>query len=259
MGCLVVRIVTYIAKGVIVVSLYNGYVRCKFSERSNFTTDKIYEVENGCLITDNGLIFTSGIESFNDLQQYSVYASWEELELVKCDKYKVGDYVILNTSDELFQKYPDMFNRFLNRACRITDEITKGNSPHIGVYHLDYTLWYFTDISFLGKLIPKAAMVKSNHLKTKDWTNNEIKKARHIVTEYIKMLARSRTTLVFYTSTKSIKCCLIKIQTNSSEIDVVRENTAFCKDNDIFNVDIGMCVAACKVLNKPIPDFILNK
>lgn len=130
------------------MSLYNGYVRCKFSERSNFTTDKIYEVENGCLITDNGLIFTSGIESFNDLQQYSVYASWEELELVKCDKYKVGDYVVLNTSDELFQKYPDMFNRFLNRACRITDEITKGNSPHIGVYHLDYTLWYFTDISF---------------------------------------------------------------------------------------------------------------
>lgn len=171
-----------------------------------------------------------------------MYASWEELELVKCDKYKVGDYVVLNTSDELFQKYPDMFNRFLNRACRITDEITKGNSPHIGVYHLDYTLWYFTDISFLGKLIPKAAMVKSNHLKTKDWTNNEIKKARHIVTEYIKMLARSRTTLVFYTSTKSIKCCLIKIQTNSSEIDVVRENTAFCKDNDISNVDIGMCV-----------------
>lgn len=49
------------------MSLYNGYVRCKFSERSNFTTDKIYEVENGCLITDNGLIFTSGIESFNDL------------------------------------------------------------------------------------------------------------------------------------------------------------------------------------------------
>lgn len=64
---------------------------------------------------------------------------------------------------------------------------------------------------------------------------------------------------MFYTSTKSIKCCLIKIQTNSLEIDVVRENTAFCKDNDIFNVDIGMCVAACKVLNKPIPDFILNK
>lgn len=236
------------------MSLYNGYVRCiKNPDNLYCLTDGwVYKVCNGGITLDSGYKVVYNLHSFEQLQRYS-NATWEELELVKCDEYEVGDHVLVQNKRGITWNPDGEMDNYIGKICVISERISEN------LYRLNFDEWYFHTDDFVGKLIPKAAMVKSNHLKTKDWTNNEIKKARHIVTEYIKMLAMSRTTLVFYTSTKSIKCCLIKIQTNSSEIDVVRENTAFCKDNDIFNVDIGMCVAACKVLNKPIPDFILNK
>lgn len=239
------------------MSLYNGYVRCvdNTAYTNCYTAGKVYKICDGTLITDYGYKIMRHLRSFDELQGCSA-SKWEELELVKCDKYEVGDDVVVQSIPNCTCIDCEAMCKFINQVCKITKVY---HLEHWCSYGLNHEILVFDSTSFAGKLVPKVGIVKSKLSKNKEWTKNEVKKARHIVTEYIKMLARSRTTLVFYTSTKSIKCCLIKIQTNSSEIDVVRENTAFCKDNDIFNVDIGMCVAACKVLNKPIPDFILNK
>lgn len=106
--------------------------------------------------------------------------------------------------------------------------------------------------------MPKKQIIEKTTKPCKDCTHNEIKKAHNIVTEYMKMLASQRRTLIFETLKNSVKCSMIEIKFNNLSLEVLREEKSTCKD-DIFNEDIGMCVAACKVLNKPIPDFILNK
>lgn len=239
------------------MSLYNGYVRCVATHgKTNLTKGNIYKISNGVIFDDFGCVMDDSIISFDNLQRRSLINWWEELELVKCDKYEVGDNVVVQSIPNCTCIDCAAMCKFINQVCKITKVY---HSEHWCSYGINHEILVFDATSFAGKLVPKNSMVKSIPTKSKEWTKNEVRKARRIVTEYMKIIASRRMSLVFYTSKKSIKCCLIKVKSNSSEIDVVREDMAFCKNNDIFNVDIGMCVAACKVLNKPIPDFILNK
>lgn len=236
------------------MNFYNGYIRClsDWGGRGYFTPGKVYHVKDGKFLDDHGVCTPTfqRLETFNDWTAMAL-GNWEELELVKCDSYECGDVVVLTSMPHNHWVY-SMYRMF-GEICTIvysnldTDNFRVENFPYL-----------LTRRDFVGKLVPKDKLIKETTKTDKDWTHNEIKKARNIVTEYMKMLASQRRTLIFETSKNPVECAMIETKFNNSDIEVLREAKATCKD-DIFNEDIGMCVAACKVLNKPIPDFILNK
>lgn len=235
------------------MSLYNGYIRCLDNPHNDwlYTVGKVYKVELGRFRTDSGVFMPNcgRLGSFEDLAKVSL-AKWEELELVKCDAYNVGDWVLVQNQRGDTWTTSGSMDCFMNRVCEITKRVSNLHNE----YQLDHQLWVFPSKDFVGKLVPK----KKTTQTSKEWTQNEIRKARNIVTEYMKMLASQRRTLVFQFVGQKTACAMVSVMADWNKLKKIRFEWASCKD-DIFNEDIGMCVAACKVMNKPIPDFILNK
>ena len=190
------------------------------------------------------------IVSFEDWKRTSS-SKWEELELVKCNNYRCDDVVVLVAAP--LNSWVSSMYPLTGKVCQITYSNLDSD-----IFQVKGCPYFFRSCDFAGKLMPKKQIIEKTTKPCKDWTHNEIKKAHNIVTEYMKMLASQRRTLIFETLKNSVKCSMIEIKFNNLSLEVLREEKSTCKD-DIFNEDIGMCVAACKVLNKPIPDFILNK
>lgn len=243
------------------MSYYNGYVRCvsKLAHTDCYTVGKVYRIYDGTLFADNGDVVTRCLQSFEQLQKFST-STWEELELVTGQEYFTGDLVLVIDHRDTNWHALGAMDHFMNAVCEITD-VWKFDLDSELYYTLNNESWTFKATSFVGKLVPKGLYQKLKRVNpSKKWTHNEIKKARNLVTEYVKMLASQRKTLMFYARKNTVDCDMISINLDSGiNIKTVRSAYAECNRRDVFNEDIGMCVAACKVLNKPIPDFILNK
>lgn len=246
------------------MNFYNGYIRClsNWGGRGYFTPGKVYHVKDGKFLDDHGVCTPTfqRLETFNDWAAMAL-GNWEELELVKRYEYDVGDWVLVQNHRGFGWNECGDMDCFMNKVCKVTGKLSSCPYP---LYRLNDTHWLFSNDDLVGALMSKKLVdslkpTRSEPEKTcKEWTHNEIKKARNIVTEYMKMLASQRRTLIFETSKNSVKCSMIETKFNNLGLEVLCEAKATCK-GDMFNEDIGMCVAACKVLNKPIPDFILNK
>lgn len=96
--------------------------------------------------------------------------------------------------------------------------------------------------------------------KPKEWKKSEIRKARQIVNNYNKWLGNQYRALKFDISEDSVVCNIIDVRLADSKNPIsFREEKITCSKSDVFNAEIWMCIAACRILDTPIPDFILNK
>lgn len=98
-----------------------------------------------------------------------------------------------------------------------------------------------------------------NYYAPKDWTKEEVEQAKDLVCEMAMSLIRNNGEVFFRKGTydDDIIHCTIYLNSFNSYPD--RETKSCPYGNDVFNVWIGKCVALCKALKKPIPDFIRYK
>lgn len=91
----------------------------------------------------------------------------------------------------------------------------------------------------------------------KNWTEEEVEKAKDLVCEMAKDVIRDGGDLFFSREEdNSIACSIYR---DSFDWDFADVFLAKPHGKDIYNVWIGKCVALCKALKKPIPDFIRYK
>lgn len=98
-----------------------------------------------------------------------------------------------------------------------------------------------------------------NYYAPKDWTKEEVEQAKDLVCEMAMSLIRNNGEVFFRKGTydDNIIHCAIYLNSFNSYPD--RETKSCPYGNDVFNIWIGKCVALCKALKKPIPDFIRYK
>ena len=98
-----------------------------------------------------------------------------------------------------------------------------------------------------------------NYYAPKDWTEEEVEQAKDLVCEMAMSLIRNNGEVFFRKGTYDDEIIHCAIYLNSFNSYPDRETKSCPYGNDVFNVWIGKCVALCKALNKPIPDFIRYK
>ena len=106
-------------------------------------------------------------------------------------------------------------------------------------------------IFIVGKILNPEVLKTHN----KNWTEKEIKEADRIVVEALQNLAKQKKTLIFNGGTAKMRAGLVDCTDGLTKKAV----TIVPSKSDIPNKTIGMCVATCKLLHKPIPKFILDK
>ena len=95
-----------------------------------------------------------------------------------------------------------------------------------------------------------------NYYTPEDWTEEEIEQAKDLVCEMASAIIREGGDLFFADEDDSITCSVYR---DSFTWESAHDFQAKPSRGDIYNVWIGKCVALCKALNKPIPDFIRFK
>lgn len=97
-----------------------------------------------------------------------------------------------------------------------------------------------------------------NYYTPEDWTEEEIEKAKDLVCEMASTIVREGGDLFFSHEDEddSITCSVYR---GSFIWESAHDFQAKPSGGDVYNVWIGKCVALCKALNKPIPDFIRFK
>lgn len=97
-----------------------------------------------------------------------------------------------------------------------------------------------------------------NYYAPDNWTEEEIEQAKNLVCEMAKDVIRDGGNLFFSREEEdnSIACSIYR---DSFDWDFADVFLAKPHGKDIYNVWIGKCVALCKALKKPIPDFIHYK
>ena len=135
------------------MSLYSGYVRCISMPDGIccYTAGKVYKICNGKLFSDLGIRTACGVHTFEDLQLYSS-ATWEELELVNCCEYNIGDWVLVQNHRGLCWNEQGDMDCFMNKVCKVTKKLGS-DSDHL--YCLDDAKWFFDNDDFVGALMPK--------------------------------------------------------------------------------------------------------
>lgn len=86
------------------------------------------------------------------------------------------------------------------------------------------------------------------------WTKEEIAEAIRVTDEEIIKLHHKHTSPVFYYQDKNVG-----VTCNFGSNGKEGIYSAKCHDGEIYNIEIGRCVAICKMTGRKIPDFIANK
>lgn len=97
-----------------------------------------------------------------------------------------------------------------------------------------------------------------NYYSPKDWTEKEVEQAKELVCKMASTIIREGGDLLFIHVDKdnSIIC---SVYPDSFAWKSAYNFRAKPSGGDIYNIWIGKCVALCKALKKPIPDFIRYK
>lgn len=95
--------------------------------------------------------------------------------------------------------------------------------------------------------------------KRYDWTPLEIDKARRICTFLLDKAFSKNLCPVFYKQKNCYDEPIVKCRLDFGSFPAAKEAIAVPSGKDKFNWDIGRCVALCKAMNRPVPDFIKNK
>lgn len=95
--------------------------------------------------------------------------------------------------------------------------------------------------------------------KRYDWTPMDICKARAICIILLKKAFQKNLCPVFYKQKNFYDEPIVKCRLDFGSFPAAKEAIAAPSGKDKFNWDIGRCVALCKVMGEPVPDFIKNK
>ena len=96
--------------------------------------------------------------------------------------------------------------------------------------------------------------------KRYDWTPAEIERAKDKNCSLLMRAYKKSLCPVFYKKYGSDESPYVACSINFGTFGKDRGTTfAIPKGKDKFNWDIGRCVALCKVMGEPVPDFIKNK
>lgn len=95
--------------------------------------------------------------------------------------------------------------------------------------------------------------------KRYDWTPMDICKARAICVILLKKAFQKNLCPVFYKQKNFYDEPIVKCRLDFGSFPAAKEAIAAPSGKDKFNWDIGRCVALCKVMGEPVPDFIKNK
>lgn len=207
---------------------YNGYVICLDNKGNptGYTPGKVYKFTNGVIALDNGIkIPFSGtpFRSFKEFKSFSE-SKWAEL------KVDIMSYPLENNAVMLCEIFGEYWVA--------TQKYTNG--------HL-----YIPPVFIVGKILNPEVLKTHN----KNWTEEEVKEADRIVVEAFQNLAKQKKTIIFNGGIKEVTADLVYCPTGQIEKSV---KVRAC-ESDKPNETIGMCVATCKLLHKPVPQFILDK
>lgn len=195
-------------------------------------------------------------------------------------KFAVGDKVRVKLSESKFDiDYNGDMEKFDGREVTISKlDVNTSDRCHGPIYRIEEDEWFWAEdwfepignnetnmitISFdpsnktaAHKMVEEAI---KNYYAPKDWTEEEVEQAKDLVCEMAMSLIRNNGEVFFRKGTydDNIIHCAIYLNSFNSYPD--RETKSCPYGNDVFNVWIGKCVALCKALKKPIPDFIRYK
>lgn len=97
-----------------------------------------------------------------------------------------------------------------------------------------------------------------NYYAPKDWTEEEIEQAKELVCEMASTVIMGGGDL-FFGHDEDDNSIICTVYNDSFSWEPTHDFYAKPHGKDIYNVWIGKCVALCKALKKPIPDFIRYK
>lgn len=191
-------------------------------------------------------------------------------------KFKIGDKarVVMNPSDSYHWKLSGKMNAYRGKVVTIADydleedyytieeddecycwgskwlEPICNNEPEMITISFDPS-----DKDAAHKMVEEA--IKS-YYAPQDWTKEEIEKAKDLICEMASIVLMGGGDLFFGydDDDNSITCTVYK---DSFSWEPGHDFCAKPHGRDVFNVWIGKCVALCKALKKPIPDFIRYK
>lgn len=174
-------------------------------------------------------------------------------------KYKVGDKVrIVDYRTELMNCEGAM-DKWLGKVMTIREvtnhyySMVEDDGEHFGVG------WCWYENMIAGLVEPA---------EREDWTRHEIQDARMLVTDLACNAIYAGNSVEFTRNEDSqhniinIECRIYKgilLTDGFGGYDSVKLGVAKVDSCDVFNEWVGKCVAICKVVSEPIPDFILNK
>lgn len=192
------------------------------------------------------------------------------------NKFKIGDKVrvVMNPSDSYPWKLSGEMNAYRGKVVTIADYVPEEDYYIIeedGECYCWGSKWLepisnskseMVTISFdpsnksaAHKMVEEAI---KNYYAPKDWAKEEVEQAKELVCEMAKDVIRNGGDLFFSREAEdnSIACSIYR---DSFDWDFADVFLAKPHGKDIYNVWIGKCVALCKALKKPIPDFIRFK
>lgn len=91
-----------------------------------------------------------------------------------------------------------------------------------------------------------------------EWTPAEIERAKDKNCSLLMKAYKKGLCPVFY-NLEDLKDPFVRCDLNYGTFGIDKITYAFPKGKDKFNWDIGRCVALCKAMGEPVPDFIKNK
>lgn len=104
--------------------------------------------------------------------------------------------------------------------------------------------WYWTDEMIAG-------------LEHEPWTDEEIEKARQIVAYLADGIVYDGGDLRFISYDDDLISAAA--WTDSFNAGTQKDGTSKPHGEDVYNPWIGKCVALCKAMGEPVPEFIMNK
>lgn len=170
-------------------------------------------------------------------------------------KYKIGDRVRIVSSKETSVGWNSdgLMDKWLGKVMTIRN--IQGDAYKMiedkGEFCRGGWFWFENMIEGLADNSKK---------KVEDWTEYEVQQARVLTTNLLTEIIYNGGDIRFYKgkTNKTIDVLIYKT-TFSTKRRNASEAYSICSNDDKYNEWIGKCVAVCKALNHPIPDFIMNK
>lgn len=113
--------------------------------------------------------------------------------------------------------------------------------------------WYWSENMIAGL----AEDEPSEDEPAEDWTEDEIEQARQLVTDLACDVIYGGGDIRFYKDIENHVS--VNIFPDAFTNTGIKTCETQARGKDVFNPWIGKCVAICKVLGEPIPEFILEK